>query len=189
MTSIYEEILDLFSKFETDDYEVERMIKHANEKLKRERLSDQWGIDFTDWNGNVDSYLTKGSMGAHAHEHFIKFNENCSISWSDDGRQPEKGERLYQLSFSTGAYIFGDHYPKELFNQFFVELKAYKPKYSDTNNKCLYFDKQQAKWVHDAYFSILKRYQSKSKQFRKIQQLQAAEDRVEALRKELGGSK
>lgn len=186
MTSMYKEILDLLSKFETDDCEISRMISYATEKVRRETLSQEWGIDFSNWNGNTDSCLTKGYGGVHANEHLVTFKENCSISWSDDGVQPEEGETLYQLSFSTGAYIFGDHYPTSLFNEFFIELKSYKPKYSDTSNKCLYFDKHQAKFIHDAYPAILKRYREKVAQDKKCMELRKAEERVEELRKEIG---
>lgn len=84
---------------------------------------------------------------------------NRTISWSDDGRQPED-EWLYQLSFSTGAYIFGGDYPIETFNDFFGELKSYEPKYVDTANKCLYYTPDKAKAVYEAFDGIYEKYRS-----------------------------
>jgi len=82
-----------------------------------------------------------------------------TISWSDDGRQPND-ELLYCFSFSTGAYIFGTEYLPELFKEFFNELKKYNPTYVDTVNHKLYFALDNAKDIHNAYPSILKKYQN-----------------------------
>lgn len=108
---------------------------------------------------------------------FYPIENNNWISWSDDGRQPEN-EWLYKISFPTGAFIFGDFYPAEMFQKFFLELKSYNPKYCDTTNNCLYFSPDNAKKVHEAYPKILKKYRDKSaEEFKKL--------RKEKLEKEL----
>jgi hypothetical protein len=108
--------------------------------------------------------------------HYGKEN-NRTISWSDDGDQPED-EWLYLIQFPTGAYIFGDSYPTATFNAFFVELKTYEPKYSDSHNHCLYFDCEKAKYIHKEFSNIRKKYAGMVKEENK-------KKRVEAIRKEL----
>lgn len=82
------------------------------------------------------------------------------ISWSDDDRQP-KNEWLLNISFSTGAYIFGQDYDgqQELFQSFIKELKSYKPDYSDTVNKSFYWKLENAKAIFEAFPDIYKKYQ------------------------------
>ena len=63
-----------------------------------------------------------------------------------------------KLASVQGPYFFGDCYPEELFARFFTELKSYEPAYIDSMNKCLYFNASNAKAVHDALPSIVKKY-------------------------------
>lgn len=86
------------------------------------------------------------------------------ISWSDDGRQPTN-EWLLNISFSTGAYIFGDDYngQQELFQDFIKELKDFKPDYSDTTNKSFYWKLETAKPVFEAFDTILQKYRERNK--------------------------
>lgn len=96
-----------------------------------------------------------------------------TISWLDDKNQPNY-EILFMLSFSTGAYIFGDDYPTELFQQFWNELKSYNPDYSDTNNHNLYWKLKNAKDIFNEYPNILKKYHELNKvdsKKRKIEKL------------------
>jgi len=117
----------------------------------------------------------------HTRSH-IKVNEHMSISYyqdaekdksegggkfitaSDDGRQPEN-EWLLVISFPTGAYIFGDDYDgqKQLFNDFFRELKGYDPDYSDTTNSTLYWKLENSKDIFDDFDDILERYREKNR--------------------------
>lgn len=91
-------------------------------------------------------------------------------------------EWLLLIKFPTGAYIFGDSYPEKTFKTFFDELKSYKPKYLDSVNKCLYFDKSTAKDVIGDYKSIFKKYQgmvAEEVKQQKISKLQAELKRLE----------
>lgn len=101
------------------------------------------------------------------------------ISWSDDGRQP-KNEWLFNISFSTGAYIFGEDYKyqQQLFKDFFDELKSYKPDYSDTANNSLYWKLENAKTIYDKFRSILDKYRERN-------QSELKHRRAEKLRLEL----
>lgn len=108
---------------------------------------------------------------------------NRTISWSDDGTQPEN-EWLLKVGFPTGAYIFGDAYPQETFNAFFVELKSYQPKFCDTANHCLYFTKDNAKAVYENFYPILKKYQGMVADEVKEQRKQKLMKELEQLNKE-----
>ena len=112
----------------------------------------------------------------HANIMFYKEGDYY-ISWSDDDRQPSD-EYLYCISFPTGAYIFGEHYPEEVFNDFFEELRKYNPKYSDTQNHNLYFSPETAFKIHHDFEAIYKEYAEKSSVAYK-------ESRKEALKKQL----
>lgn len=90
--------------------------------------------------------------------YFSDENER-SISWSDDDRQPEN-EWLYVVSFGSGPYIFGGDYPQETFKSFFLELKEFGAKYCDTANSCLYFTPDKAKAVHGAFWEIFNRHKA-----------------------------
>lgn len=81
------------------------------------------------------------------------------ISWPDDDRQP-KNEWLFCISFPTGAYIFGQDYDgqEQLFQDFFNELKSYKPDHTDSHNSSLYWKLDGAKPIYEAFNSILQKY-------------------------------
>ena len=100
-----------------------------------------------------------------------------TISWSDDDRQPED-EWLYQISFPTGAYIFGNDYCTNTFGLFFAELKSFSPKYSDTNNHNLYFTSDTAAKVHNEFEGLLKKYSG-------FVQKEINDKRIEKIKKEL----
>ena len=89
--------------------------------------------------------------------HYYSGEKDQAIGCSDDGRQP-KDEWLYVVQFPCGAYTLHEDYPTETFNEFFEELRSYKPKYSDTPNHALYFTEDVAKVVHEALPDILRKY-------------------------------
>lgn len=103
---------------------------------------------------------------------------NRTISWSDNGKQPVN-QRLYKIGFPTGAYIFGDHYPTETFKDFWGELKSFEPEFADTANHCLYFNKSNAKAVHEAFNDLFRKY-------KKIDKDTASKREIEELEKRLG---
>lgn len=94
--------------------------------------------------------------------HYIKWSENMNISCSDNGEQPKTGEELIAFSYSTGAYIFGGHYPVETFKEFFEELKSYDYKYIDTANSSLYLTLEHGTLLLSNYKEIFDRYRELS---------------------------
>lgn len=122
------------------------------DRIRLLKISDEFNIDL-DINQDssyihIDSYRAICMFGK-------AFNR--TIAWSDDDRQPEN-ERLYVINFPTGAYIFGDSYPQETFNMFFNDLKSYRPKYTDSPNKGLYYTSETAKDVHENFKSIFDKH-------------------------------
>lgn len=154
----YEKILAIMRKYEDmcgfDVEDFERKTKNYSFGVE---LKEKFGLGIdprevtnTDFY-RVDSYRFVGWYGE-------KYGRE--ISWSDDGRQPED-ELLLEISFPTGAYIFGEDYPVELFQKFFLELKSYKPKYVDSSNKCLYFSMENASKVFNTFPEILRKYRDR----------------------------
>lgn len=92
-------------------------------------------------------------------------------------------EVLLEISFSTGAYIFGDDYPKEFFSKFYAELKAYEPKYCDDLNHCLYFSMDNAMEIFNAYRDICEKYIKENQNDflrRKAEKLRKEAERIES---------
>lgn len=124
-----------------------------------------------------DSYIEMNNYWVYR-----KWEENQQISWSDDGRQPEVGERLLEVSFSTGAYIFGDQYDRTTFNEFFVELAGYGAKYKDSMNSNLYFDLYKSKEVFNSFKDILSKYRGIAKERLEAERIQKLEKELQDLK-------
>ena len=140
--------------------------------LLQYELKNVYGLDF---NEKINS-LTWQEVKPY--RYYINWQDNMNISWSDDGCQPHIGERLIKISFSTGAYIFGDSYPTEIFQQFYRELQSYNPKYQDTANRSLYFELSKSKDVFNNFDDIFRKYKDKVSEYIK-------KKRIEELEKEL----
>lgn len=103
--------------------------------------------------------------------------DNRAIPWPDDGSQPDD-ETLFFINFPTGPYIFGEDYPVDLFQKFFLELKSFNPDYCDSTNKGLYWKLENARKISNEFDSILKKYY-------KINKEDAKKRRADKLREEL----
>ena len=180
----YEEIFSVIVKYRDivvlDFNELESQSKRH---LFGIELKEKYGLNVEprdirslDWN-KFGEYLSIGLFGE-------KYRR--TISWSDDGKQPED-ELMVHLSFSTGAYMFGncsgeDDYPKQFFQDFWQELKTYDPKYSDTVNKNLYFSIENGAKIFNEFPTILKKYYELNKidaKERKIKKLKADLDKLQ----------
>lgn len=73
-------------------------------------------------------------------------------------KQPENNRWIFRLSFSTGAYIFGDDYDSELFDDFFEELKKFNPDFVDNINESLYWYIENAKNIAPKVSALFKKY-------------------------------
>lgn len=100
-----------------------------------------------------------------------------SISWPEKGLQPVD-QWVYEVGFPTGAYIFGDdyNYQQQLFQDFFEELRTYKPDYEDLHNHNLYWKVENAKEIIGKFKEIKNKYHDRNRdelKERKIAKLEA----------------
>lgn len=174
--AVCEKHKELSKQYEYSD--IDKMIEEANRHLFGFKIYEEYGIDLP--HGNIPRAAQYCRIDDARFIGFYGEKYNRTVSWEDNGKQPED-EFLLQLSFSTGAYIFGDDYPQELFKEFFNELKNYQPKYSDSHNNCLYFSMDNASKIYNDFPSILSKYYTKNKtqsKERKIKTLQAELDKL-----------
>jgi hypothetical protein len=151
----YQEILKVLEKHEDlikDDYPIDIRSMLSN-RIELEKISSEFGIDIQGKGSRTD-YVRLGD-----YEVIVYFGDKraIKIAHPDDGKQP-KCERLYNICFPTGPYIFGEEYPTSTFQSFFNELKDYKPKYIDSANHSLYFTSETAKTVHNDFKDIYNKY-------------------------------
>lgn len=174
----YEDILSLVSEYkDTVTYDYSDLLKKSECHIFGVELKETYGLDLDPTSIYSTSYNKFGdyrSIGRYGEKH------RRTISWSDDGKQPED-EVLLELSFCTGAYIFGDDYPQELFNEFFQELKSYGPKYSDTVNKNLYFSLETSKNIFNDFKGILDKYYEKNKLDSRLRKVEKLKEEIEKL--------
>lgn len=175
----YKEIFKVLNKYkDVINFDIQDLDRKSKLHLFSLELKEKYGlninsreIDSLDWN-KVGEFMSIGRWGE---------GHRRTISWSDDRRQPEN-ELLLVVSFPTGAYIFGDDYPVDLFKDFFNELTTFAPKYSDTTNKCLYFSMDNAKNIFNSFYNILNKYKELNRQDfnrRKIERLKKEIEKLE----------
>ena len=127
------------------------------------KLQEDYGIK------DITTYMVKDAEP----DVFVKISEYAyiasmgkkysrTISWSVDGSQP-KDEVMFVLHFPTGAYIFGDSYPKELFKDMWDEIKTYEFKYVDDMNSNIYFSLENAAPIANEFQNILQKYYKRFK--------------------------
>lgn len=105
-----------------------------------------------------------------------------NISWSENDKQPVN-EWLYEIHFSTGADIFGEDYEgqKQIFRDFFEELRTYKPDFEDLHNHNLYWKPENAKEIISQFKVILKKYHDKNREELKEREITKLKAKLEKL--------
>ena len=174
----YAEIIKILKKHkDVIVYDVDAMEIQAKNHLFGIELKEKYGFNIEpkgvkslEW-VPLSRYINIGLFGK---------KQGRTVSWSDDGRQPEN-ELLLYISFSTGAYIFGEDYPVDLFARFFNELKGYNPKYTDTTNKSLYYSLDNAGVVSNDFEGILKKYYEINKEDFKQRKIQKMKEELSQL--------
>jgi len=179
-TKAYKEILEVVNKYkDICVYDVSDLESKSKKHLFGIELKEKYGLNVDptqdiyscDWI-NFGDYRSVGWFGE-------KYRR--TISWSVDGKQPED-ELLLDIGFSTGAYIFGDDYPKELFQKFWLELKSYKPKYCDEVNNHLYFDIKSASKIFNDFKSILNKYSEINKKDYILREIKKNKEELKTLK-------
>ena len=134
---MYEELLEVYNKYSNEPFFTEyefndvRTWKEQTERhLKIFERQEKFWIKLKH---TAQADRTYFEVGKYRYMSYFKDAQADKDKWdwyyisrSDDWRQP-KNERLFQISFPTGAYIFGDDYPKNLGEELFNELKSYNP--------------------------------------------------------------
>lgn len=173
----YSEILEICSKYEDFKdtygfYDIIRMSSECKRHLSVIELYEKYGLATNYENvKNIDNPLYYTKLHDYCYVASYDENSNRAISWSDDERQP-KNEVLVTFDFCTGAYIFGEDYPTEIFDKFFEELKSYNPKYSDSHNHSLYFEVDKAKEIYNKFWDIKKKYEDLYKKYAKSKRIE-----------------
>lgn len=155
MKTTYATILKLLNKHKNEIvFDVDELQRKADNHLFGIQLRDTFGLNIDPKKIDSTNYVR---LNDYFHIAIFGEKHNRTISWPDVKGQP-KNELLLYIGFPTGAYIFGEDYPTELFRQFWDELKSYNPKYSDSMNHNLYWDLPNAKDIFNNYDSILIKY-------------------------------
>ena len=178
----YDEIFKVLRKHkDVCIFDVDDLKRRADLHLYGLELKEKYGLDIDPKRVDNPGWMRFGEykgIGMYGEKH------GRTISWSVDGRQPVD-ERLLQICFPTGAYIFGssfnDDYPVELFQKFWMDLKLFGPDYVDEANHGLYWKIENAKDVFNAFDSILKKYH----EINKVDAKQRAIDKLEKELKQL----
>lgn len=178
----YEEVLEVISKYgDALVFDYKDLKNKSEYHLFGLELKEKYGLDIDPKEVYSLDYQKFGEYKVIG-----RFGEKYrrTVSWSDDGKQPEvEGEMLFSLCFPTGGYIFGgtifgNDYPTEIFQEFWLELKSYNPKYSDTVNHCLYFSLENAAPLFNSFSEIKKKYHEKNV-------VDAKKRKIEKLKKEI----
>ena len=186
----YQDILavcEKYSNLSNSDYalnDIQEMAEKAKNHLLVVEWQEKYGIElshdarpFTTDFMRINDYVSFCYFGDAAGDKAK--HTGRSITWSDDGRQP-KNEWLLVIGFPTGPYIFGEDYDeqRQLFQDFFDELKSYRPDFSDTHNSVLYWKLENAKDIYKDFDKILQKYEDRN-------QAELKERRIAKLKKEL----
>lgn len=156
------------NKYSSDFNDIHRMGVSAKDHLLLIEWYEKYGLKLDhDYKPYSNNYFRLDDHREFAHYNEAQKEKDSGnggryISWPD-GKQP-KNEWLFEIGFSTGAYIFGEDYDsqKQLFQDFFEELKGFNPDYSDSHNHSLYWKLENAKAIFDNYHSILQKYQERN---------------------------
>lgn len=167
LQNIQENIVNELKKIEwKEKYNID-IPEHINMRNTYFKLNNYYGDLYFSYYNDSKAELDAGKGGRY-------------ISWSEDNSQP-LNEWLMTLSFGTGAYIFGDDYPVDLFEEFFNELKTLNHKFIDTHNRSIYWDLESAGNVLQQLPIITKKYQEKNKEDSKLRRIKKLQDELNKL--------
>lgn len=157
----YEEIFAALDKYQdVVAFDIGSLRSKSEAHLFGVKLRDQYGLNI-----NPKIIENPGYIDLRNEACIATFGKEYgrTISWSADGRQPDN-ELLLKIGFCTGAYMFGNDYPTDFFEQFFTHLKTFAPKYVDDANHCLYWSMDNAKDIWNVYPELLKEWHQKNKE-------------------------
>lgn len=176
----YNEILKVLNKYkDVCVFDIDDLEQKAKIHLFGLELKEIYRLNIDPKQVNETNYFKPSEytwIGWYGEEH------GRTISWSVDGRQP-KDELLLQIGFPTGAYIFGEDYPTNLFKNFWLELKSYNPDYTDEANHCLYWNIKNAKDIFNSFNDLLNKFYQLNKEDKKQRRIDKIKKELEQLEK------
>lgn len=177
----YKDILETIKKYDgIVNYDYEELTKVSNLYLFGIELKEKYGLNiepseiFSLNYNHFGEYMSIGWWGE-------KYNRD--IGCPDNGKKP-KDELLLSLWFPTGAFIFGEDYPKEIFWKFWEELKKYNPKYIDTINSEMYFSMKNARNIFNEFPKILEKYYEINETDKKQREIKGLQEKLNKLQNE-----
>lgn len=177
----YDEIMAVLTKYEqlpcVDDAMYK--IKYVAQACKD---YEKWRIDKPNW----EHSLCQHGISIYTH-HVAEICNQLNKDGCYETLTFTEPKELLQIWFSTGAYMFGRDYPKQLFKEFYCALKTEcPPLYEDGLNEHIYYKPEDAAKAYETCMRLYDEYSQKYKE-------QANERRVKALEEELaklkGGAK
>ena len=188
--NVYDKMLKQFQKEKgteirkyTKEDDLEGLLKTLSTV---EKIKEKYGIDL------IDKMFRSFNV-----TDISRFSANIYIGGGDgyigtfseiynSDKQPPSPQLLLKISHSTGAYIFGDYYPKDLFNEFFAELQAKtKVEYVDILNHSLYYTLENVMESITIYKEVYKEYVEKNKENYKKVMIEQKKLELERLQMEL----
>ena len=178
MKKVYDKIFKLLNEYEKEiAFNVKDLEVKSKLHLYGLELKEKYGLDLDPKKITSHTWNTFGQYMAIS---LYGDKVGRTISWSDNGEQPDN-ELLLRISFPTGGYVFGQDYPQDFFMKFFNELREYNPKYSDTTNNCLYFSMDNSGIIFNKFDSIMKKYHEENKEDYKKRQIESKKEELQKL--------
>lgn len=152
---VFQNIFNLCEKYIGDNETIMTIKEKCSLELFRNEIIEKYNINIPIDKINNTKYIRISSW--HGDISLGIYNEKnvCNMEEKPDN------EMLLSIQFPTGAYIFGEDYDTEIFNEFYKELKTYKPKFCDDLNHYLYFELKNAGKIYNEYENIYKKYKEK----------------------------
>jgi len=152
---IFKKIFNICKEYEGDNETVKTIKEKCNLELFRNEIIEKYNINIPINKINNTKYIRIKDW--HGEICLGVFNEENTLNMDEK----PKNEMLLSIQFPTGAYIFGENYDKELFDEFYKELKTYSPKFCDDLNHYLYYSLENASKIYNDYEDIYKKYRDK----------------------------
>ena len=145
------------------------LVRDAKEALKIANLYDKWRLN------------VRATQMRNPHE--IKYGIGIG-TYSNIPNGPEiNPTEMLKISFPTGAFIFGDNYDTELFEDFYKELHDVIPAYEDELNHALYYTIDNGSEAYEHYLQTYQKYKKMAIDRKKQRIIKELEKTLEELKK------
>lgn len=185
--NIYKELLARFYEVKGEDIERHTKDDDLKSLLKNlsvcEEIKDVYGIDLTDNNlfNNVEAY-TVNNFRTRLHMRGGDGYIGLFSEIYNSDKQPSNKEMLLKISHPTGAYIFGDYYPRDFFDKFFQEVQERtNVEYVDAPNHSLYYTLENVMETLRVYKEIYEEYVEKNKENYRLEMIRRKKAELEKL--------